>query len=411
MLKSISVNSEATHSSIAETLKLPPFAVQELFEQADARQLLEAHTGMRGFGSSEPRHLFTRKGQDWAHEAMAQNEYVGPAPVTLDALRSQIKRQGITNERIDRRAIQQAFTDLVVPGHLIGELGPALNSGRSILLYGRPGNGKKTIGARVAQLFNDVIYIPYCFEVEGQVIKLFHPMVHQTINRSVENDGAAVVQRGDYLDGRWVACRRPYVLTGGELTHEMLDLSVDPRVRFYQAQLHIKALGGVFLIDDFGRQLVSPKALLNRWIVPLGSGIDYLKLHTGKSFDLTFDELLIFSTNMPPQELMDTALPRRIPYKIELGAPSPDEYHRIFLNEATGAGLTIDDATIEDIIIQLGARYEMPLASYQPRFIIEQIPASAKFDGAKPNLDPECLTHALANLSARRPQAPRALSA
>ena len=436
MLKSISVNGEATHSSIAETLKLPPFAVQELFEQADARQLLEVHTGMRGFGSSEPRYLLTQKGQDWAHEAMAQNEYLGPAPVTLDALRSQIKRQAITNERIDRRAIQQAFTDMVVPGHLIGELGPALNSGRSILLYGPPGNGKTTIGARVAQLFNDVIYIPYCFEVEGQVIKLFDPMVHQAINRRVENDGAAVVQRGDDLDGRWVACRRPYVVTGGELTLEMLDLSFDPRVRFYQAPLHIKALGGVFLIDDFGRQLVSPKALLNRWIVPLGSGVDYLKLHTGKSFDLPFDELLIFSTNMPPQELMDAAFLRRIPYKIELGAPSPDEYRSIFLNEATSAGLTIDDATIEGIIIQLDARYEMPLASYQPRFIIEQILASAKFDGAKPNVDSECLAHALDNLSARQscatpslmepgprggdvrilttarqPQAPRALSA
>lgn len=238
--------------------------------------------------------------------------------------------------------------------------------------------------------------------MEGQIIKLFDPTVHHAIKRSVEHNGAAVVQRSDDLDRRWVACRRPYVVTGGELTLEMLDLSFDPRVRFYQAPLHIKALGGVFLIDDFGRQLVSPKALLNRWIVPLGSGVDYLKLHTGKSFDLPFDELLIFSTNMPPQELMDAAFLRRIPYKIELGAPTPDEYRRIFLSETTRAGLTIDDATIEGIIIQLDARYEMPLASYQPRFIVEQILASAKFVGAKPNLDAECLAHALDNLSARQ---------
>ena len=409
MLKSISVSGEATQSSIVDTLKLPPFAVQELFEHADVRQLFEVHSGMRGFGSSEPRYTLTQKGVDWAHEAMSQNEYLGPAPVTLDALRSQIKRQGIANERIDRTAIQQAFADLVVPGHLIDELGPALNSGRSILLYGPPGNGKTTIGARVAQLFNDVIYIPYCFEVEGQIIKLFDPTVHQEINCSVENDGPAVVQRSDDLDGRWVACRRPYVVTGGELTLEMLDLSFDPMVRFYQAPLHIKALGGVFLIDDFGRQLVSPKALLNRWIVPLGSGVDYLKLHTGKSFDLPFDELLIFSTNMPPQELMDAAFLRRIPYKIEMGPPSADEYRRIFLNESTRAGLAVDEATIEGIIIQLDARYEMPLASYQPRFIVEQILASAKFDGSKPNLDPLCLAHALDNLSARQSCAVRSL--
>ncbi len=230
-----------------------------------------------------------------------------------------IQRQRITNERVDQAAIEKAFGDLIISEEFIHRIGPAVNSGRSILLYGPPGNGKTSVAERIGSIFNDTIYIPYCFEVEGQIIKVFDPGIHKRIER--KTDGAATLRRQDF-DQRWVPCRRPFIVTGGELTLEMLDLSFNALAKFYEAPLHIKALGGIFTIDDFGRQLVSPEALLNRWIVPLESRVEYLKLHTGKSFSLPFDELVVFSTNLAPRDLMDPAFLRRIPYKLEIGGPT-----------------------------------------------------------------------------------------
>jgi hypothetical protein len=188
------------------------------------------------------------------------------------------------------------------------------------------------------------------------------------------------------------------VVAGGELTLEMLDLSFNPLAKFYEAPLHVKALGGIFMIDDFGRQAVSPEALLNRWIVPLEKRIDYLKLHTGKSFSLPFDELVIFSTNLRATDLTDPAFLRRIPYKITIGAPSAVQYRQIFLALAKAAGLEVSDAIIDFIIAEIRDRRGMPLAGYQPKFLLEQISASCKFAGIPRRLSPELLVGALANL-------------
>jgi hypothetical protein len=204
------------------------------------------------------------------------------------------------------------------------------------------------------------------------------------------------------MDARWVPCKRPFVVAGGELTLEMLDLRYDPTSKFYEAPLHMKALGGCFVIDDFGRQLVSPSTLLNRWIVPLESRVDYLKLHTGKSFSIPFDELVIFSTNLEPEDLMDPAFLRRLPYKIEIGSPSIEIFKRIFAKECETQGMTLTDEVFNSVVYKIREEKQLELAAYQPRFILEQVVASCRFMQQAVSLEPRFLNYAIDNLRVKR---------
>ena len=240
----------------------------------------------------------------------------------------QVNLQKLTNELITMSRIRKAMSRSAHSTTASSNrAGPALNSGRAILLYGPPGNGKLH-RSPLRHVFHDVIYVPYAVEVEGQIIRVHDPSVHVQLDppNSREMTMQSRLFASEEYDARWVPCRRPFVVTGGELTLEMLDLRYDHTGNYYEAPLHMKALGGCFIIDDFGRQLVSPTNLLNRWIVPLESRVDYLKLHTGKSFSIPFEELVIFSTNLEPEDLMDPAFLRRLPYKIEVGAPSLENY-------------------------------------------------------------------------------------
>jgi hypothetical protein len=391
--------SGATPTGIAEVLKLPRSIVQLLLDQATERKLLEILGTATARIISEMRYALSERGRQWAIEALGQNQYVGPAPVSLSAFHDRIHRQRITGERVDRAAIDRAFANLVISPDFIQQIGPAINSGQAILLYGPPGNGKTTVGERIGDIFKDVAYIPYCFEVEGQIVKVFDASVHRTFEPKAGQAVKSTAVRREDFDARWVPCRRPFIVAGGELTLEMLDLSFNPLAKFYEAPLHVKALGGIFMIDDFGRQIVTPEALLNRWIVPLGRRVDYLKLHTGKSFSLPFDELVIFSTNLAPKDLMDPAFLRRIPYKLEIAAPSPAEYRQIFIGLSKAAGLDASVETADTVIAALHDRGDMPLASYQPKFILDQVKAACKFAGVPPQLRPEFLTDALGNLA------------
>jgi hypothetical protein len=387
-------------SAIGGILKLPQRVVQLVLEQAKERKMLEVLGSTGQFAASELRYTLTEKGRQWAADALAQNQYLGPAPVPLSAMVERIQRQRITNERVDREAVEKAFSNLIVSDAFIHQIGPAINSGRSILLYGPPGNGKTSVAERIGSIFNDTIYIPYCFQVEGQIIKVFDPGIHKRIERN--SDGAARgTLRRETFDLRWVPCRRPFIVTGGELTLEMLDLSFNALAKFYEAPLHVKALGGIFAIDDFGRQLVSPEALLNRWIVPLESRVEYLKLHTGKSFSLPFDELVVFSTNLAPRDLMDPAFLRRIPYKLEIAGPTPDEYRRIFKLVARSFEMEAPDSVVDAVIRHLRVENDFPLASYQPKFVIDQVRAACKFEGISPQFRPDLVTMALDNLFTR----------
>jgi predicted ATPase with chaperone activity len=397
-MKAMYVSGEATPSMISEILKLAPSAIQALLEEAEERRLVIVLGAASTQGVSELRYALSDKGTQWAQDAMRQNQYVGPAPVTLDAYRDRIGRQRIGRERIDQAAIDAAFGDLVISKNLAREIGPAINSGRSILLYGPPGNGKTSVGERIGGLFREIIYVPHCFEVDGQIIKVFDPGVHRPVVDEAESLSGTTCLPRDQTDPRWVACWRPLVITGGELTLEMLDLSFNPEAKFYEAPAHVKALGGVFMIDDFGRQLVSPTALLNRWIVPMENRVDYLRVHTGRTFSLPFDELVIFCTNMPPSALMDQAFLRRIPYKIEMSGPSIAEFREVFHRVSAEAGLEMPERLIDYVIADLTERRNFSLASYQPQFIVDQVKAACRFEGVETQLRPEFITMALGNL-------------
>lgn len=388
-------------SQLSQELKLPPSVVDELIRSATERKLVEAlGTADPSDAGSELRIQLTELGRRRAMEAMEVSQYVGPAPVSLAEFSARVQLQRISGETIGKERVTQAFSDLVMTPEFIKRLGPGINSGRAMLLYGPPGNGKTTVAEKIGRIFSGVIYIPYCIAVEGQIIKIFDPSIHEAITRRTGAPRAVMLRR-DEFDQRWVPCKRPIVITGGELTLEMLDLKFNAHSRFYEAPLHVKALGGTFIIDDFGRQLVQPEDLLNRWIVPLQSRIDFLKLHTGKSFEIPFDELVIFSTNMEPKDLMDPAFLRRIPYKLETTGPDADGFHEIFRNVSEREGLPLPDDIFQYVLEALTVRNSFTLACYQPRFIVDQVIATCKYEGVAPEYSVERVQFALDNLYTR----------
>jgi predicted ATPase with chaperone activity len=396
LTKAMHGGSVDTATKLAEVLKLPQRVVHLLLEEANAAKLIEAIGAVKTLTGAHPRYGLSARGREWAMQAFEQSSYVGPAPVPLADYVSRIQRQAIGDERVAPEVVAGALGGLTIADALISQVGPAINSGRPMLLYGPPGNGKTSIAERIGSIFDTMICVPHCFEVGGQIVKVFDPDIHKEVQL---DDGANSNSiRATGFDRRWVLCRRPFVVTGGELTLEMLDLRFNELAKFYEAPLHVKAMNGTFLIDDFGRQLVAPETLLNRWIVPLESRVDYLKLHTGKSFALPFDQLVIFSTNMPPSQLMDGAFLRRLPYKIEVGAPSRDEYRAIFRGAARRNGLEATDEVINYVLAELTERNDFPLAAYQPEFIVRQVVASCKFRGIRAQFHKDMLDFAIGNL-------------
>jgi hypothetical protein len=386
-----------------DAIKLPYQLVLELVQMAVDRQLLHTLGARDSESLLDMCYTFTDQGKRYTVDSLEQSRYTGPAPVTLEEFNAQVNLQKVTNELVTFERIRKAFGDLTIQDSMIEQSGPALNSGRAMLLYGPPGNGKSSVAFRFASVFNDVIYVPYAVMVEGQIIRVHDPSFHTLLSPTLlnEDDEVSFIRR-EKNDARWVPCRRPFVITGGELTLEMLDLRYDASAKFYEAPLHMKALGGCFVIDDFGRQLVSPTNLLNRWIVPLESRIDYLKLHTGKSFTIPFEELVIFSTNLEPEDLMDPAFLRRLPYKIEVGAPSLEIYKRIFEKECERQGMTLSDEIFDSIIKKIVRERGLTLAAYQPKFIVDQVVATCRFMGQTSHFEPRFIDYAIDNLRVRR---------
>lgn len=391
-----------TVARVAEEMHLPPRVAHQLVDEAKERQLLEALGSTTGGLVLTPRYGLSARGRDWAYQAQEKNGYVGPTPVPLGDYVSRIRLQAIGGERVTPEQVAAAMAGIIVPEALTGQVGPAINSGRAMLLYGPPGNGKTSVAQRIGGIFAATVYVPFAFEVGGQVIKVFDPDIHREVpppEGSGPVPGNTIRARG--LDPRWVPCSRPFVVTGGELTLEMLDLSYNAQARFYEAPLHVKALNGAFLIDDFGRQLARPETLLNRWIVPMESRVDYLKLHTGKSFTLPFDCLVMFSTNMPPSQLMDAAFLRRIPYKVEVPAPDRDTFRRIFHEAAAVHGLEAPEEAIGFVMAEIADRRGQPLAAFQPNFLLEQVVARARYLGIPARVEEAMLRPAIENLHTR----------
>jgi len=391
---------------LADATKLHVGVIKEKLELAVEQRLLEITGTVPGSLAEEYRYALTEKGNAWAAAAMAQSTYVGPAPVSMQDYLAQIERQKLANEHIDRERLQRSFSDIIVPDTLERRLGPAVNSGRALLLYGAPGNGKSTLAEHIGAVFETEIFVPYCVEVEGEMVKVFDPIVHHpkqpklsAVTDMYDEDGEELEPH--YRDRRWVRIKRPVIIVGGELTLDMLDLRYDRDGHFYEAPLHVKAIGGTFVVDDLGRQQVSASALLNRWIVPMEKKIDYMSLMSGKSFALPFDNVLVFSTNLTPEDLMDPAFLRRIPYKVEVREPTIDQFRLVFDLVTSKRESDIPDDMLELVVHRITRDLQMPLSFYQPKFIVDQIDASSRYLERPFQFDQDLIEEALQNMIAR----------
>ena len=399
LLRTMYISALQTIPELSEQIKLTRAVIDELLIFAKKEALVE----IRGPSEKNPnimRYALTNAGKERASEALRRCEYIGPVPIPLEVFQTQIQKQTITNELIGIEKLKQALAHLVLSQDIVRKLGPAANSGRAVLIYGSAGNGKTSIAEAIINAFEQPVYIPYCIEVDGQIIKIYDPSVHRPF--PITADGAAY-SNPIFLphlehDPRWVRCKRPYIITGGELTLEMLDLEFDVHSKYYEAPLQMKAVGGIFVIDDFGRQRVRPHELLNRWIFPMERKIDYLTLHTGKKFAMLFDQLVIFATNFPPEELMDPAQLRRVHYKMKINPPTEEEYKEIFQRICDSYGLGFSDDLMNYLLDSFYLKHKVPFAGFHPKFIAEHVIAACNYLGTTPQITQELLTDSLENM-------------
>ena len=345
--------------------------VEDLFERLRKGQLCE----VKGMVGAVHRITTTSQGRARALELLSLNQYWGPAPVSLDDYISRVRAQSVRDAEVHADDVRRAFQRLVLPEETLDQLGTAMVSGRSIFLYGPSGTGKTAIAETLPQIYDDEVWIPYAVDVDGQIISVYDPHLHESVGEIAWGEG----------DGRWVLCRRPRVLAGGELTLEMLDLQFNPITRFYAAPLQMKANNGVLIVDDFGRQRMRPQELLNRWIVPLDRRIDFLTLAGGKKFEMPFDLFVVFSTNLDPRELADEAFLRRIQTKIKVDYVTPEQFDEISRRVCVEFGLDCDIGIIEELRFVL-SRHKQPLRACYPRDIIQHLRWAARYEGQQPQV-------------------------
>ncbi len=383
-------------SDLAAAVCLPVPVTQELVDMGRTQRLIEATGTLNANNSNEMGYQLTDAGKARALDALAQSEYFGPMPVPLEVYREQVKRQSVRNLQITRAQLTQAMGHLVLPDSLIGNLGPAVSAGRSILMYGPPGNGKSSISNGIRDALGDRIYVPYAIEYAGQVITVYDPIVHSKAQDEVQDPRS--LRRVTRFDSRYVCCNRPTVITGGELSLDMLDLVYSPTAKTYQAPLQLKSSGGVFIVDDLGRQKEPPQSIVNRWIVPLEESKDILALQSGEKFEVPFDTLVIFSTNFHPNEIFDQAALRRIFFKIKIDGPNQENFLRIFAMVAEKRGMPLDEATLVHLFRSKFPTIDNTYANYQPTFLIDQMIAICEFEGIPYQMSPELMDRAWANM-------------
>ncbi len=377
----------ASGREVARKLCLPFPLLEEMLTQLRVRQLV-VHTGQGQLNDYVYR--LTELGTERARAAAAACAYVGPVPVPLVDYILSVEAQSIRSEAVRREDLIGAFRGISAEPAMLDILGPAINSGAGLFLYGPPGNGKTTLAKRITRCFGQHIWIPHAVIEDGQIIKLYDAAFHETI---AEEEGALI--RALTPDARWLKIRRPTVVVGGELTLDSLEIRHDSVANVSEASLQLKSNCGCLLIDDFGRQRVEPTALLNRWIVPLENRFDFLTLATGRKIQVPFDQLIIFSTNLEPEDLADEAFLRRIPYKVEVGNPSVQEFRNLFQQACQGVGCTYRPEAVDYLVQKHYRPVNRHLRRCHARDLLAQIKNYCVYLGANVELRPDYLDRAV----------------
>ena len=373
-------------SSISDHLALSVSVSNDVMEFLKKERLAEVKKG--GDIRATYTYALTDLGRERTREYLHLSGYFGAAPVTLAQYTEVARKQTVRKMSVNREAMDRAFKGVILTPGLLERLGPAVNSGRSIFLYGPSGNGKTFIAERLAKVLSGNVFIPHALCVDNQVIRVFDPVNHSRVDLGEPMDPARAVlaERTEY-DRRWVLCDRPVIVSGGELTLAMLDLSFDAIAKFYEAPLQLKANGGVFLIDDLGRQLVRPFDLLNRWIVPLEKAHDYLALQNGKKFEIPFDQIILFSTNIAPRELADEAFLRRIGYKIKIDYLGEEEYVGICRQVCERVGLPFRPEVIRFLLDEEHAKRGVRMSACHPNDVLSRVAEICRYEGVPARLD------------------------
>ncbi len=378
---------------LADRMRLPHAGVvEELLDFLKREQLCEVKgTGgvgtSRGLGRAVYRYSITDKGRATAREAMERSQYAGPAPVPLDRYISAVERQTFRMMKARRASLEEALSHLIVDEETKAHLGAAVNSHRSIFLFGPPGNGKTVMSESLGSLvLQGAIYIPYAVETGNEVIKVYDAVNHVEIENEVD--------RLNGRDRRWIKIRRPVITVGGELTLHELDLIYERNSRYYEAPLQMKANGGMLLVDDFGRQQARPRDLLNRWIVPLEKRVDFLTMHMGRKIEIPFDVLIVFATNLAPTDLVDEAFLRRIRHKIKIDDPTWDEYREIFRRACREGGVQYSESGLAYLIKEHYIKHDRPKRRCHPRDLIAQLRDIATYLEITPELNKDLIDQA-----------------
>jgi len=373
---------------VAQQTRLPATITEGICEFMRTSRLVEMLR--RGDTSGDADYGLTEHGRARANEFLRKCRYAGPAPVTIESYANQVRSQSFADMRITRDNVENAYRDLVIRQELRDLVGAAMNSGKPMFLYGPSGSGKTFLAESLMRLIRGTIYVPHALVVDGEIIQIFDPIIHQPMTAESSQFTPNSIDNRQRADGRWVACRRPVAISGGELTLSMLDLNYDRQAGFYQAPMHVKANNGLYIIDDLGRQLVRPEELMNRWIVPMDRRRDYLSLHTGGSFEVPFDVKLVFSTNISPKELADEAFLRRLGYKVYVGAVSESEYEQIFRGVCDEFGIDFSGEAFA-YLLDIHRREERPTFACYPRDLISHVRDYSTYRDWPVNLSPQLI--------------------
>jgi predicted ATPase with chaperone activity len=387
VLRLMHVNSSMVAHEIAAEVCLPFFRVVEpILNQLRDNRLIEITRG--DMTAISYVYSITEQGRTRALQYFEQSTYIGPAPVSVETYVQIIAEQSLKNITVHAERLRDAFRGLIFEEKILDQVGPAVNSGRSIFLYGPPGNGKTSICERIVKSFGGSIFIPYAIDVKGAIIKVFDEYNHKQIPPASD-----MRLQGKY-DRRFRLIERPVIIVGGELTMESLDLIWNEESRFYEAPFQLKANGGAFMVDDFGRQRIDPKTLLNRWIVPLEKRIDFLTLHTGTKIEVPFDELIVFSTNLNPRDLVDDAFLRRIRYKIPINDPTHESFRAIWRIVSEVKGVPYADEIVDYFVEKHMRSFGRPLRGCLPRDILDNILDVCRYRQIEPTVTAEMLDDA-----------------